>query len=180
MGPVTYSLCHKPVIGLLMFVASACGFRPLFQDAPFPLQQAQARVVRDFDAPVGKSYSLNLNFEFPSAAAVLADEVAGSRHDESCGRDYADISLAQREGLGRPIPVHVLVRDRQSGDLVLDRVFQTLCITSQGGTGFSKTRTAARIALAAGKYTMEVRSLQDQPGLDGVKTTVSLVSGGRQ
>jgi hypothetical protein len=180
MDPITYSLCHKPVIGLVLFVASACGFPPLFHDEPFQLQEAGAQLVKEFEAPVSKSYSLALNFGFPTAAASLADEVVGSRHDAACGRDYATISIAQRMGLGRPIPIHVLVREKDSGTVTTDTVFTTLCITSRGGEpgGFTKTRTAARLKLDAGKkYIIELRSLEDQAGLDGVRTTVSLYSG---
>ncbi|VXC05906.1 DUF5625 family protein [Massilia sp. 9I] len=177
MDPLTYSLCHKPVIGMLLFVASACAFPPLLDEAPFALQQAGARLVQDVEAPVGKTYSLNLNFRFRSAAAIRADELVGSSYNAYCGRDYADIPPVPRQDLGRPIPIHVLVRERRTGAVVLDQVFQTLCITSQGGSGYAKTRTAARVALGAGKYTLEVRSLEDQPGLAGVTTTVSLVSG---
>jgi hypothetical protein len=178
MDPITYSLCHKPVFKLLMFVASACGFPPLLHQAPFALQEADARMVKEFEAPVSKYYSLKLNFHFPTAAAVLADDIVGSRHDASCGRDYASISLAQRMGLGRPIPIHVLVRDKATGVVALDKEFATLCITSQGGgPGFVKTRTAARFPLAAGNYTIELRSLEHQAGLDAVTVTASLVSG---
>jgi len=180
MDPLTYSLCHKPVIGLFMFAASACAFPPLVQELPFALQQAGALASREFEAPVGKPYSLDLHFRFPSAAASLADEVVGSRHDESCGRAYQTISLAQRSGLGRPIPIHVLVREQETGAVALDKVFDTLCITSHGGPGFRKTRTAARFELARGKYILEVRSLESQSGLDGVQTSVSLVSGDRK
>ena len=180
MDPLTYSLCQKPLIGILMFATSICAFPPLFQDEPFALQQAGALTSKEFEAPVGKPYSLNLHFRFPSAAASLADEVVGSRHDESCGRPYESISPAQRAGLGRPIPVHVLVREKETGKVALDQVFDTLCITSRGGPGFGKTRTAARFELARGKYILDVRSLEDQSGLDGVETTVSLVPGDRK
>jgi hypothetical protein len=181
MGPVTYALCKKPVLGLLLFVASACGFPPLFDEAPFPLQEAGARLVKEFEAPVSKRYSLNLNFHFPTAAAIRADAVVGERHDASCDRDYATISIAQRMGLGRPIPVHVLVRDKQTGAVAVDQVFDTLCLSSLGGSpGFSKTWTAARFELAAGTYVIELESMAKQAGLDGVRTTVSLVSGDRK
>jgi len=180
MDPLTYSLCHKPVIGLMLFVASACGFAPLFQDQPFALRQEDAQMYKEFDAPVAKPYSLTLQFRFPTAAASLADEVVGSRHDAACARPYATIPLAQREGLGRPIPIHVLVREKETGRVALDQVFDTLCITSRGGPGFTKTRTVARFPLAAGSYTIALRSLEKQSSLDDVETTVSLVSGERK
>ena len=180
MDPLTYSLCHKPVIGLAMFVASACAFPPLFQDEAFALRQADAQMHKEFEAPIAKPYSLTLQFRFPTAAASLADEVVGSRHDAACTRPYATISLAQREGLGRPISIHVLVREKETGKVALDQVFETLCITSRGGRGFTKTRTVARFPLAAGSYTIALRSLENHSSLDDVETTVSLVSGDRK
>lgn len=62
MGPIAYSLCHKPVLGLVMYLASACAFPPLVDQQALPLQQADARVVTQFEAPVGKTYFLQLNF----------------------------------------------------------------------------------------------------------------------
>lgn len=159
-----------------MFLASACVFPPLLPAEPLPLQQADARLTREFDAPVDKVYSLILQFEFPSAAAIHGDEVVGTRYDSNCERDYAAIPLARRAGLGRPVPIHVLIHEKQTGRVVVDQVFDTLCQTSAGAS--TKTRTAARIALAAGRYTITVRNLASQAGLDGVKTRVSLVPGG--
>ena len=179
MGPIAYSLCHKPVVGLLMFVASACAFPPLFQDAPLALQQAGASVVREVDAPVGKTYSLALNFQFPSGGAGGARDVVGSTYNHNCERAYADIPPAQRQELGRPIPIQVRGREVRTGTVTLDQVFTTLCMTSSGA-GFVRTRTAASIQLAAGKHRIEVSNLERQDGLDGVKTTLSLVSGDRK
>lgn len=179
MGPLTYALCKKPVLGLVMLAASACGFPPLFHDEPFQLQQAGAHLIKEFEAPVSKAYPLALRFHFPTAAASRADEVVGDRSDASCDRDHATISIAQRMGLGRPVPIHVLVREKETGTVTTDAVFNTLCLSSRGGgPGFVKTRTAAYLRLAAGKtYVIELRSMEDQAGLDGVRTTVSLFSG---
>ena len=82
-------------------------------------------------------------------------------------------------GLGRPIPIHVLIREKQTGTVTIDRVFNTLCMTSSGpsGPGFTKTRTAARIQLAAGTYIAEIRNVESQANLDEVRTTVALVPG---
>lgn len=176
MNPLTYSLCQKPVLGVLMFASSLCVFPPLFQDEPLPLQRA-ASFVKDFEAPVGRSYFLEIGFDFPSTASLRDDQVAGSRYDDNCERDYAAIPQSQRTDLGRPIPLHVLVRDTRSGKVALDKVFNSLCITSTAASGLQKTRTMGRLDLAAGKYTIEVGNVTPQNGLDGVKTTVSLVAG---
>jgi hypothetical protein len=177
MGPLTYSLCHKPVIGLVMYITSACAFPPLFYDEAFPLQQAGSHFVKAFDAPVGKAYSLQLGFHFPSAQAMRADAVVGSRYDPNCERPYADIPETQREGLGRPIPIRVLVREKRTGKVTLDRIFDTLCRTSSASERFKVTRTAARIELAEGSHVVEIWNMASHPGLEYVRTTVSLVPG---
>jgi len=177
MNSVTYSLCQKPVLGVMMFVASLCSFPPLFTEAPLPLQQADATVTREIHVPVTKPYFLSIAFEFPSAAAIRDDDVVGSRSDLNCLHDDEKISPAQRVGLGRLIPVHVLVRGKQGGAVVLDKTFNSLCLTATSASGYIKTRTAARIDLEEGDYTVEVRNVERQAGLDEVKTSVSLVAG---
>jgi len=177
VGPLIYSLCHKPVLGLMLYITTACAFPPLFHAEPLPLRQAGTTIVKEFEAPVGKPYSLLLVFQFPSPAAIRADEIAGSRYDGNCRRDYSDIPEPQRAGLGRPIPFHVLIREKKTGTVALDRVFNSLCLTSSSGNGHEKSRTVARFGLAAGTYVAEIRNMQSQPGLDDVTTTMSLVSG---
>ncbi|MCC2957845.1 DUF5625 family protein [Massilia sp. IC2-477] len=173
MGPITYALCKKPVIGLVLFASSACAFPPLFHDEALPLQQAQAGFVKEFRAPVSKTYFLELRFHFPTAQAKDDDMVVGSRHEVDCKRDGAE-----QAGAGRPIPIHVLVREKRSGTLMLDKVVDTLCISD--GTSLVKQRRAARLELARGDYIAEIRNLESQSGLDGVRTTVSLFSGMRK
>lgn len=173
MGPITYTLCQKPVIGIVLFASSACAFPPLFHDEALPLQQAQASFVREFEAPVGKTYFLDLRFHFPTAQAREADTVVGSRHEVDCQRDGR-----QQAGAGRPIPIQVLIREQRSGKLVLNSVADTLCMSD--GTSLVKQRRVARLELARGTYIAEIRNLESQPWLDGVKTTVSLFSGVRK
>ncbi len=178
MDPLTYSLCQKPVLGLVMFVTSMCAFPPLFHGAALPLQQAGTHLAEEVEAPVGKAYFLELGFAFPSAASFDADEVVGSRYDEVCLRNEAEVPASQRNGLGRPIPIHVQVREQRSGAIIVDKTFHSLCVTSFGGPmAYTKTRTAGRLDLPAGRYRIEVRNLESQAGLDGVKTSVSLVAG---
>lgn len=178
MGPLTYSLCHKPVIGLVMYITSACAFPPLFYDEPFALQRAGARVVKEVEAPIDHVYKVNLAFHFPSAQARDADTLVGSRYDANCERAHAEIPEAQREGLGRPIPIHVRVWEKPGGALILDKTFDYLCMSSSSPGEFIKTRSAARVELRRGRYLVEVHNVIAQPALDGVKTTLGLVPGG--
>jgi hypothetical protein len=115
-----------------------------------------------------------------SAGAIRNDEVVGSRYNSNCERDYTEIPEPQRLGLGRPIPIHVLVRDKKTGAVTMDRVFNTLCKTSAAASGLEKTRTVGRFHIPAGEYIAEIRNMASQAGLDEVTTTVSLVSGDRK
>lgn len=127
------------------------------------------------------SGSLVLHFHFPDAADSLADQIVGARHDRACGvLRYEEMATGQRHELGRPMPVHVLVRNRQSGAVVVDKAVETLCLRSRGGEpGFVKTRTVTTLPLAVGTYTIELRNLAGQAGLEDVPTTVSLVPGAK-
>lgn len=177
MGPIAYFLCQKPAVGIVMFVTGACAFPPLFSHAPLALQQAGTVVVKEIEVPVGKPYFMGVNFEFPSAEAIRVDEVVGVRHDANCERDYADIPESQKSGLGRPIPLHVVIRDKRTGIVATDKVFESLCLSSFSARGFEKTRTAGSVELAAGSYIVEIRNMASQAGLEAVKTSVSLVAG---
>ncbi|HYD61685.1 MAG TPA: DUF5625 family protein [Noviherbaspirillum sp.] len=178
MGPTTYLLCQKPVIGLVMWAATLCAFPPLFSDAPIELAVAGATVTRSFTVPVEKGYPLALNFRFPSVEARLGDQIVGDRHDEKCNGKarYEEIPEIQRSGLGRPIPLKVVVRKTADRSVVVEQTFESLCITSHNGTN-AKTRTIGWLTLPIGDYIAEITNLQAQPGFSGVVTTVSLYGG---
>jgi hypothetical protein len=175
MGPIAYSLCQKPVLGLVMFLASACAFPPLVDQQALPLQQADARVVTEFEAPVGKTYFLELTFHDGATYGVRSDDIAGSWPYQDCSHDYAAIPAARRATMGPPIPLHVLVREKRTGKVRIDQVFNVQCAVSWGFE--IVTRTAARVTLPAGTYVLEVRNLQSQPWVGKVRTTVSLGPG---
>ena len=175
MGPIAYSLCQKPVLGLVMFLASACAFPPLVDQQALPLQKADARAVTEFEAPVGKTYFLELNFHDGAASGMRTDDIAGTYPYQDCGHDYAAIPAARRATMGPPVPLHVLVREKRTGRVRIDGVFNVQCAVSWGFE--TVTRTAARVTLPAGTYVLEVRNLQSQPWVGKVRTTVSLGPG---
>lgn len=179
MGPIAYSLCQKPVIGLVMYLSFACAFPPLVADKPLALSEAGATASTAFSVPVDKSYSLDLTFTFQNAWAMRQDEVVGTRYDQDCepGVNYADIALAQLPGLGRPIPLRVVVRRKSDNAVVIERTFTTLCNVATGIAHARKTRQVGRIDLVRGDYLLVITNLQPQAGLDGVATSFSLVSG---
>jgi hypothetical protein len=179
MGPTAYALCKKPVIGLLMFISNACAFPPLVLHEPLSLTTAQSSASAAFTVKVEKTYTIALAFEFPDVAALGRDQVVGSRYDSNCepGVKFEDIPAVQREGLGNPIAVHVVVRRRSDQALVIDQDFTSLCLVGTATATPTKSRQVGRIALTRGDYVMEVTNLQAQPGLDGVKTSFSLITG---
>jgi hypothetical protein len=178
MGPITYALCKKPVIGIAMFIASLCAFPPLVHHVPVYLEAQGDAVSGTFTVPVEKSYELDLVFEFPSREAMTEDQVAGKNYDEYCEH----VPLNETEWIpgnvrGRPIPLQVLVRDEADGRIVVDRIFNTLCIYSHGATTFDKWRKIGRVTLPIGEYSFELKNLKAQAGLIGVHTYVSLIAG---
>ena len=177
MGPTTYALCQKPVIGFVMWITTLCSFPPLFKDAPISLENAGSSVSVLFTAPVTKLYPLEISFEFPSAEALLNDNIVGSRNGEYC-RDtfkYTDIPVSKRADLGQPIPFRVVIRNEPGKKVVVDRIFESLCIASRNVK--KKNRTIGFLDLTEGNYSAEVISLESQRNLEGVKTTISLESG---
>jgi hypothetical protein len=178
MGPITYSLCQKPVIGLVMFATTLCAFPPLISDLPLSLAESGTVATKAFTVPVDKSYFFDVNFEFPSADAFLHDSTVGTRFDANCRLPYHDIPIQKRDGLGRPIAFHVLIRRRSDRAVVIDRTFESLCLYARGGPKWTvKTRTIGRVELTRGQYIAEIENLEAQPGLAGVKASVSLVAG---
>lgn len=179
MGPIAYSLCQKPVIGLVMYITFACSFPPLIADQPLALAEAGTTASAAFSVEVDKAYSLDLRFAFPNAWAMRKDEVVGSRYDKHCepGVDYAAIPLAQLPGLGRPIPFRVVVQRKSDKAIVLERTFTSLCQVSSGIERARKTRRIGRLELVRGDYLLVITNLERQAGLDRVATSFSLVSG---
>ena len=180
MGPIAYVLCQKPVIGLAMFVSSLCVFPPLALDVPVSLTTVGARTSISISVPVDKSYFAELDFEFPNADAMRADEIVGSRYDKKyCEAEgpSIDIPAAQLTGLGRPIPLLVSIRRKSNNAVVLERTFVSLCLVSTSGHRLKKSRMLGAIALTRGNYTVEIMNLEAQAGLGDVKTSFSLISG---
>lgn len=155
MGPMTYALCQKPVIGIAMFVASLCAFPPLILNEPLSLATAGAAASKEFVVPVDKSYSFDLAFAFPSLEAIRRDDV-----------------------VGRPIPIHVWIKRKADGRVVVDKTFVSLLEFANSGADHpTKWRKIGRVDLARGEYRVEMTNLEAQAGLDGVTTSFSLVGG---
>lgn len=177
MGPIAYSLCQKPIIGVVLFITSLCAFPPLFMGEPITLTTAGSKVSKAFSVPVEKKYPLVVSFEFQSIETRLSDQIIGDRHSRDCDGEvrFEDIPEIRRAGLGQPIPFKVVVRSASNRQVVVDRTYNSLCITSHNGN--EKTRTIGWLELPRGDYTVDVTNLQAQTGLDGVMTQISLYAG---
>lgn len=181
MGPITYSLCQKPVIGFVMWAAFLCGFPPLIPNEPFPLTGAGAIVIKEFEVPVDNAYVFELMFEFPSGTERLSDQLVGSWPLDYCGQNvryediYNNIPEPQRAKMGRPIPIRVVVRRMSDRSVVADHTHMTLCSSRFNST--MKWRPIGWVTLNRGKYIAEVTNLESQPGFDGIKTMLTLIKG---
>lgn len=178
MGPTTYSLCNKEFIGLAMWITGLCAFPPLVPPTEISLQQSGVVLSKEFNAPVDKSYLLQLRFVFPSTEVRLKDRLVGDRYsDDHCNSDiaYHAIPEPQRPGLGLPIPFKVTVRSEPEGAAVLERTFNSLCHAAHARN--EKYRDVGRIDLRRGAYRIEVHNLHPQPAFGDITVEMSLVSG---
>ncbi|QBE62413.1 DUF5625 family protein [Pseudoduganella lutea] len=174
MGPIAYSLCAKPVIGPLMFITAQCAFPPLFQGVPLRLDQAGAVASASFAAPVDTTYRLLIRFTFPNRQSMNGDRIVGSRHDRYCdGRPYGQVPAFARDGLGQPIPLHIVIRRASDAATVIERTVESLCINAHGAD-LTKTRGIASVTLPRGKYSASITNVTQQPGLAGVHAEVML------
>ena len=174
MGPTTYALCHKGLIGPVMWLAGLCVFPPLIPNISLPLGHAGTAVTQPFFVPVDKKYLWTLNFEFTSVEARLDDKIVGSNFDSRCLS--APESLNSRSEFGRPIPIRIVVRRANDRTVVVDTAFQSLCI--HGHVDNKKSRAVGWVELTRGEYIAEITNVVAQRDLSGVVTTVSLVPGG--
>lgn len=176
MGPTSYSLCSKPVIGAIMWISSLCAFPPPLPEAEVSLSSPGPILTATFEAPVEKSYPLILVFNFANNDERLKDKYVGSTYNQYCqGIPFEQIPEKFREGLGKPIPIKVVVTRSEDASVILDKTFESLCTTSWGPT--TKNRTVGYLALPRGKFNIQVVNLQSQPEFQGVKVGVMLAGG---
>jgi Domain of unknown function (DUF5625) len=177
MGPITYSLCQKPILGVAMWLASACAIPALFTGAPINLAEPASKVVAAFNAPIDLTYSLGIRFDFESTAARLSDEIVDSYGSTRCGTECTSDERWAEERKhplgGRPIPFKVVIRNAADRSIVVDQTFTSFGRWSH--INATKDRKIGLVTLKRGKYTAEIVNLEAQAGLENVKTTLFLV-----
>ncbi len=171
MGPTSYALCQKSVIGPAMWIAGLCAFPPLIGSTHLSLNVAGSEVAKAFTVPVDKSYQFVLQFEFATSEARLSDTIVGSSYRAEC--DEAPALLADKPEFGRPIPIRILVRRAKDRSIVIDREFTSLCLLGFAET--QKTRRIGSVELVRGDYIAELINLTAQVGLADIKTSFALI-----
>ena len=176
MGPIAYSLCQKPVIGLAVWITGLCAFWPPIPDTEISIQDTGLALNKEFSAPVTKSYMLTLRFVFPSTKVRLKDELVGDGHTSdfcTSSIEYDAIPQRERSGLGLPIPFKVIVRTHPAGTPVVEQTFHSLC-TMGHNLRDGKYRDVGRFDLKEGAYRIEVYNLQPQPAFRDIKVQMSV------
>lgn len=174
MGPTTYALCQKSLIGPAMWIAGLCSFPPLVSHLALPMNLGGESVTTSFTVPVEKNYQFILHFEFASTDARLQDAIVGRSYSAEC--DNEPNSLVDKPEYGRPIPIRVVVRRAKDRLILVDKQFTSLCLL--GHVDNRKTRSVGWVALPRGEYTAEVTNVAAQKDLTNTKTFISLVPGG--
>lgn len=177
MGPVTYALCQKPVIGLLMYMSTLCAFPPLILEEPLSLVRVGSSVSKAFVVPVDKTYWFDLALEFPSMEALQRNPMPKPGYGCAAGTAAEETPMESGKAVGA-IPIHVSIRRQSDGRLIMDQTFMSRCqFAMSGGEHPTLWQEIGRVELTPGKYVAEVSNVEAQPGLDGVKTSFSLVGG---
>lgn len=186
MASLVFELCHKPIVGIVLFVLFLCGAPRLFEDVPIDLSVAGATVTREVHASVDMNYGLSLTFKFSSNEARLNDHIVGNNYTKSCtglltsnfepvGVEYihaVDIPDTERKWLGHLIPFRVSIRTATNQSVIVDQTFESLCNSGHNGQN-EKYRDIAWIHLPIGDYVVNVTNLQAQPDLLDVHSTLS-------
>ncbi|MDM1020942.1 DUF5625 family protein [Acinetobacter sp. VNK23] len=175
MNSLTYSLCQKPVIGVVMWMTGLCAFPPLFSSLPIDLTHQGTLASTEFRVKVEKSYHLSLAVEFESTQKRLDDLAIGNHFNQYCtGKiNYNNIPPEQKMGLGQPITFQVIIRKADNKQIIFNQQFQSLCSTGHDGKN-KNYRTIGWIPLKQGSYIIEVINLQSHSQLKNTKTTLSL------
>jgi hypothetical protein len=177
MNQVVYYLCQKPVVGVLMWIMSACTLPPIFSEEPIDLTTSGAKVVKSFSVPVDKKYPLAIDFKFESINARLNDKIVGDRYSEYCQNNipFEQIPEIKRQGLGVPISFKVVIRNVKDNSIVINKFFESLCVSSHSDN--KKIRVIGYLELPKGEYIAEISNIKAQTDLMKVSTSLSLYDG---
>lgn len=178
MNAITYSLCGKPVIGLVMFATGLCVFPNPVERAPISLGNAGSSAQAEFEAPVSKPYYLELVFAYTEGKSQEARSLVGERQVPTCSVRYAspDAIAADSAFPGVATPVEVTIQSVASRSVVEHFFLSGSC----GASWYAKGeigRTLTAIDLQQGKYSLTVKNLKAHEALRSVTANISLSPG---
>ena len=174
MGPITYSLCQKQGIGLVMWLTFMCSFPPLIENEPFSLKDINQPISIAFESPVEKSYELSIDFAFPTTDDRVQDKFIGSRYCQN-NTIPKNISESQKINFGKPINLKISVQNKENDLTVFDKIIKSFCTTSHRRN--IKTRTITYIPLSEGDYIINIELLDKIVGLNDVNASIRLHAG---
>lgn len=178
MSPLTYSLCGKPIIGLVMFATGLCVFPNPVHRLPFSLGNEGAVAQAEFEAPVTKPYFLELVFGYAEGNSQQARSLVGERQVPTCSVRYASLETVSTDTAfpGIATPVEVTIQSANNSAVVEHFFLSGSC----GASWYAKGeigRTLAAINLKAGKYRLTVKNLRAHESLQSSNTSISLSPG---
>ena len=181
MGPITYSVCHKSIVGLLLTLTPLCDFPPLVSQKPVSLQAPQIILSETFYVPVDDlGYFLFIKHRFGSTEERLADRLVGAEYGVPCysrdAKSYDQYPEDQRKRLGKPILLHATIRKVPSGELMLDKDFRSICPAGHDLKA-TKSQIIGLIWLNRGEYSMTVINKEARPDFANIHSSL-LLSGG--
>lgn len=112
MNELTYSLCQKPVLGLVMYLSSLCVFPPPLENVPLPLDRPGGIAEGEFEAPATTAYSIELVFKYSEKEFAATNGVVGSGQAATCKDKYSSLeSIRIPDGFsGIATPLEISIR----------------------------------------------------------------------
>lgn len=179
MTEITFTLCGKPILGTVMWLASLCANNQLLDQTAVDLTKQGDVMRKEVVVPMDDRYRLTASFHFPDRPAYEAPGAAGDVAQAShpaCkdGQEYEALAEVQKRALGAQIVVRVSVADG-SGNRVVQQTYSSRCV--QGWGHLSKTRGLGWLDLKKGRYVVTVENLQPL-ALRGETVTLALTGAG--
>ena len=174
MGPTTYALCQKPVIGILLWIANMCVSSTLIDGLPISFATVQTVSSKPFKVRVDEVYGFGMQFEFDSVEKRIADKLTGTGFDKTCRSSelISENSAELQEVHGVVIPLKIVIRKIGSNVIVTDEIFNSRC--TFGSSEKTKYRGVRGVRLERGEYIAEITNLQTVADFDEIKTSISL------
>ena len=178
MNGITYALCSKPGIGLVMFVTGLCIFPNPVQRVPISLGLTGTIAQAEFEAPVTKPYYLELVFGYAEGKSQEARLLVGEHQLPTCMVRYASLEAVSKNTafLGVATPVEVTISSVANQAVVEHFFLSGDCAASWYAKG-EIGRTLAAVNLQQGKYLLAVKNLNAHEALKSATTYISLSPG---